>query len=126
MVRGSGSALMAAELQAGREMNALVAQAMGWTVELIIEPRGAFEEWRDANGRRYGADPPPFSSEIAFAWQVVEHFGTWTMERDATGEITCHVNTTFLPWGGVNDPGPYGTADTAPLAICRAALAAVA
>lgn len=57
-----------------RRINEDVAtKVMGWTVQLIVDRDNAFEEWRDEKGWRYGPDPPLYSSEIEFAWIVVDH-----------------------------------------------------
>ena len=128
-------------MEAGRELDALVAEkVMGW--HRVHD--GLNERWADVNG--YGAyvnrgdgTPPPGmfwspSTDIAAAWQVVEHM---RLRWD-------HGNSTTDFWT-IKDCGPSGwrveiefcpdhdapiviyaeTPPTAPLAICLAALKAV-
>lgn len=113
-----------AEMEAGPEMDALIAErVMEWT---LVENQGA------AGGRFWqGGDvafgdmsefyPPRFSTDIVAAWEVVEklagdEFGrvelTWDMRE---GGWVCSWGIRF---------GARAVALTAPLAICRAALAA--
>jgi hypothetical protein len=153
------------ELEAGRELDALVAEkVMGWQrlgeddyskpghpLGLLSDfdqkgphPRiqspesGAFYFCPCQDGRYQRPDaiePPFYSTDIAAAWQVVERikelegcglFVTWA---NAEYGDPSHWEVGFVEAG---DEG-YGheqrivaTADTAPLAICGAALAAVA
>lgn len=66
---------------------------------------------------------PPYSSSIAAAWLVVEHFRAYelkTSDRNVK-RIMCRL------WGqGIRARSGYAEDDTAPLAICRAALLACA
>ena len=62
--------------------------------------------------------PPPFSTSIAAAWEVVDRFNSSFM--DAT-EPSLGIDFLFFH----NDCEVRGTATTVPLAICRAALKAV-
>ncbi len=88
-------------MKAGRELDALIAEkVMGWDSRCI---------------------PKPYSRDIGYAWQVVEK---------VLSDVKGHVDLSIEP-DGVNciisgytfDAGE--TADTAPLAICQAALKAV-
>ena len=65
----------------------------------------------------YGKEPCArrYSTDISAAWEVVEK-----LERDYAVTIR-----TWGIWEVFVDTVCYGTADTAPLAICRAALKAV-
>jgi hypothetical protein len=60
---------------------------------------------------------PPYSTDIAAAWQVVEHFHDSIMER---------IDGQWFVWLGDDDIDTGRTStlacDTAPLAICLAAL----
>lgn len=61
--------------------------------------------------------PLPFSQEISVAWQVVEHFADYNVQLDGQGERwTFHIfkDAVCHEW----------TSETAPLAICLAALKA--
>lgn len=114
---------------AGHELDEVVAvEVMGW-VEV---------EATDVVGQRSGIEPgtdyfrrvPEFSTEMAAVWRVVEKMATLTPDpwmltlknwnyygnRTWTAEFTSH------PLG---PPRVEAQAETAPLAICRAALQAV-
>jgi hypothetical protein len=126
-------------MTAGRELDALVAEkVMGvvWrkvgvngVVKATLDPLGYYSQheecrpdfprWSD-----YCRDVPAYSTDIAAAWQVVEHMATnhyrwWEMARrpfkDGLGAL---VNFT-------GDPKDSCVAPTVPLAICLAALKAV-
>jgi hypothetical protein len=106
-----------------RVLDADVAEkVMGWTVELIVSGRDAFEEWRDPQGWRYGATPPSYSSDIAAAWQVVEHMRTrgWRFEIHELWEGWRAIFVLRATYAEYQE-----RAESAPLAICRAALAAI-
>ena len=131
--------------EAGPEMNALVAEyVMGQT---DFDHPGFFwnegttedgkDGWDGFNCPRCGASKGDtgkctkhYSTDIAAAWQVVEKFEyNWNIYRDVgkcgseyitAGDMQYRVifSSPGMPMQGV-------TADTAPLAICRAALLAV-
>ncbi len=135
------------EHEAGRETDVCVAVAvMGWefvpketVADLLTLHRSSSHEGKTTedlvkvpNGETYfpAARVPKHSSDIAAAWEVVG--------RMAETQIPGHVGPTFLHslrrcspgrrWG-VTWCTDFGytnevTADTAPLAICRAALKA--
>lgn len=108
-------------MPSGRAMDALIAEhVMGWTNPrrrhkgtLIMTPPA------DDPVRRGGQAAPHYSTDIADAWQVVEHLlgrAVWQIgvrRIESLGFWLCEV-------GGV-----YSRAENAPLAICRAALLAV-
>lgn len=60
---------------------------------------------------------PPYSTSIAHAWEVVERMAPREMRMGRTEAGRYYVNFDHQPMNAV--------ADTAPLAICRAALKAV-
>ena len=114
-------------MKAGRELDALIAEkVMGLTrhdESYVAEGVGKVLRfvWRDGcGGCVYSGDMflPHYSTNIADAWEVVEKADLWSL------------------YGSIGD-GPYRaciqfedreglmTADTAPLAICLAALKAV-
>ena len=122
------------ELSAGRELDALVAEFVMGDVEwdVVIEGcsraglRCATREEAEAQkpklAERYLVGPvtlhgdvPEYSTDIAAAWLVVEELGPKHMItlRRTTGGWWAHI--------GLVDEW----AETAPLAICRAALTAV-
>lgn len=121
-------------MKAGPELNALVAEkVMGWTVcrdkncegceaDIYLVEDGCWESKRDDTN---------FSSDIAAAWQVVEKLvpptrkGPW-LEITATdgyaseGPYICE----YAWWADHKQHRVRADADTAPLAICLAALKA--
>lgn len=121
------------ELTAGRELDALVAEkVMGWHIVTDFDLRPPEKHWNNAKGYvclvagnklNDGREMKGFSpsTDIADAWKVVEKMrergldvylrfvSTWTAEFDSVS-------------GDVNG---FADADTAPLAICLAALKAV-
>jgi hypothetical protein len=72
---------------------------------------------------------PPYSTDIAAAWQVVEHFTAREYGKVRVSTSYYHGYHAHICWGpgvdgeGSSPEGVYG--GTAPEAICRAALAAV-
>ena len=143
----------ASDLPAGRELDALVAEkVMGWKRRRIVEcypgmvgvplddPRLDDYWWTSDNrptneiardegggavgecnecGKVYGAGSP--STDIAAAWTVVEKL----RGCDQWPEIGATGRSWYCEFEG--EPGVIveGFGDTAPLAICRAALKAV-
>jgi hypothetical protein len=106
------------ELVAGRELDALVAErVMGWVQE---EPQP-----HPVNSFAiYFGGPPPYSTDIAAAWQVVERMREqeYSIALDSDTWLKHPYAVHFI---GGNSGCVSCTADTAPLAICRAALKAV-
>lgn len=131
------------EYEAGREFDALVAEkVMGWLVVRDFNGAvgGGDPSWDEAvtrlpalvlyraggwslhRGSGYETWRP--SRDIAAAWEVVEEVGRdgWWIELTVGSEsVVCTMAplTWHLPWG-------EASADTAPLAICLAALQAIA
>lgn len=97
------------KLAAGRELDILVAEKVfGLTV--VPDPvtlRGVSIGEAGQNGE----DLPKYSADIAAAWKVLEQFPSSCLSK--AGNWSCMI---------ANGPG---VADTAPLAICRAALKAL-
>lgn len=109
------------DMPAGPEMDRLVAEkVMGWKVSHL--GRGRCETVNNS-GVTYIRYWVP-SSEISSAWEVVEH-----MNRKTGGFMVEDWGDKFFAGFGPADPAgvrrKVATADTAPLAICRAALIAV-
>lgn len=111
------------EVEAGRELDATIAErVMGWT---RVDPNRSADPIYSGFDHDFGLiDLPKFSTDIGDAWQVVENIARrgWKMD----------VQNRFWPtWGAhVHFPAPnyahvFETADSAPLAICKAALQAV-
>jgi hypothetical protein len=119
-------------MNAGREMDALVAEkVMGWTRVVGQNELGEeYTEIRDAQGETMGwawGEPelaevdavPRYSTDIAEAWRALEKLGG-TFDLAYLADVSlwqaCFSDT---------DPIGEAMADTAPLAICLAALKAV-
>ena len=98
-------------MPAGREMDALVAkQVMDWPC-FVSEDGNAILEHSD--------DPcPKFSTDIAAAWAVADMLHFSIISQHPIGWLVDTRSNTRLPFVEVY-------ANTAPLAICRAALKAV-
>ena len=118
------------ELQAGRELDALIAEkVMGWT---SVAMAGLFTQFPAIAlcglppGAQLNADlqvVPRYSTQIAAAWQVVEKFKMTITPNN------CHPHIKAKWCVDVELKGSHelwlAGAETAPLAICRAALRAV-
>jgi len=124
------------EMEAGREMDALVAElVMEWKYRTDLESTWFILElykkldnpvfWNGEFGIGYaksnGWGPFHPSTDIAAAWQVVEKFNSCeiTIAKDKS-EYVC-----LLDFAPDMDKWYPAVAPTAPLAICRAALKAV-
>lgn len=98
-------------MNAGRELDALVANKVtGFTPT-------------STTNCRY--DYPPYSTDIAAAWEVVEKMGG---EVGSPGDGPYQRKdkwAAFIPCPGKDNGGKWGYGDTAPHAICLAALKAV-
>lgn len=107
------------QMPAGREMDALIAERV-MDYKLIDGP----ESLEVGKMMYYTPDQiPAFSTNIGAAWLVAEK-----MNRDY---FTLEIHSSVLSGAGVRFWGPNSgptysaTAETVPLAICRAALIAV-
>lgn len=113
-------------MQAGRDLDALIAEkVMGLRVEpcrKIGEPRAIANE--HGHFERF---IPHYSTDIADAWEVVEKLH---MQADEEGDVILSINVSKERVGYrceilCFEAAYVHDADTAPLAICLAALAAV-
>jgi hypothetical protein len=134
-------------MEAGRELDALIAEkVMGWSSQadglywdagnhrtrLVLG--SIIAKKRDEMGleNAHGFVFAP-STNIADAWEVVEKLGRWRgfdfMLVMPNPEQTFHLHTYEAGWYEATNDGPerrvVSDADTAPLAICLAALKAV-
>jgi len=107
-----------ADLPAGRGLDRLVAElVMGWRGETL----GGRTWWRSPDGgTRPAADWQP-STRIADAWEVVERLRAIDFYGTT---IEAHADDRWIVRVYSNDIEKAASADTAPLAICRAATAA--
>ncbi len=108
-------------MQAGREMDVLIAEkVMGWKRFDHVIQSGWFPPGLEPMANIYGHEIPRYSTDIAAAWEVVEKtrlLDTYTLgEHDGKWAV---LSLTY------SDLEPFALADTAPLAICLAALKAV-
>lgn len=125
------------EMKAGRELDAVVAMEV-MDYKFVAHGPGSFDSGhylrpiQMADGKHTEiktliGDLPAFSTDIAAAWEVVEKLGRdgwWQrLERDwvdAEAPWECYL----MPSESLNLDNASARADTAPLAICLAALRA--
>lgn len=112
------------EHKAGRELDALIAEkVMGWRfmsrpVEPLLPPlvdgaiRAEDLRWRDSGGFFV---VPPYSTDIAAAWELLNKIHPYALSIGYQDNCWLVSASRKL----------LATADTAPLAICLAALKAV-
>lgn len=107
------------------EIDKTIALWLGYTFETF--PNGACpltEHWRKPDGTINGFRPPPFSSDVGRAWEVVERMralGHYLNIHQRAEVCWCSVED----YGGQEDEAFRVKAETAPLAICRAAIKAM-
>lgn len=107
-------------LLTGRDLDAQIAERlMGWTA---IHQDGDWVGGLDPTG--WTAGIPYYSSDIAAAWQVIEHLcatraAHWTLTVGPDGTMA----SVSIWQGGICAAG--APAATVPLAICRTALKAL-
>jgi hypothetical protein len=118
---------MMSEVGGGREIDLLVAErVMGW------ERREHTGLWTHNPTRQWSVAPsfvPHYSTSIKAGWQVVEALGLLVSPTLVGGwgaGVFKGRQGMAVPDGGMRycEPGTWAEADTAPLAICLAALAA--
>lgn len=134
-------------MDAGRDLDALVAEkVMGWTKTVsadhtnspiqVLREMGIFYQWTDTTGKVVGLDIPPYSTDIAAAWQAVDKLrslGWYLWLEDAQFKdvqytasfILAEPMTEEYPWRSPPIKQSLNDASTAPHAICCAALRAV-
>lgn len=121
-------------MDAGRELDALVAEkVMGFNkvTEIVVDHEPPHELYRAPDGRGYYPNRIPlYSTSIADAWQVVEKLAREGkhLALQAPGSLDMNeCYRRFKQWTAdfTYDIDSEGRADTAPLAICLAALKAV-
>lgn len=139
-------------MEAGRELDALIAEKLfGWKVRWDAMPPEGFDHavevwapgWEADKPARYAwcdewpqtcaslpagaVSLPTYSTNIAAAWQVVEAFRArgprfwWSLETAGWNVLDAQGVRLFEGSVAIADGG----ANTMPLAICRAALAAL-
>lgn len=103
-------------MEAGRELDALMWMALHGQEPNILVCRHVDSDYQPHAGYPSGhISPPHYSTDIAAAWEVIEKFPGASMRH--TGKFWfCDL------W---QDDYEYSQAETAPLAICRAALLVV-
>lgn len=122
-------------LEAGRDLDALVAKRifgaempMNTYPDRVYLPEflrfyrapGGAEAAGWPRGKPSTTATPPYSTDIAAAWLVVERSGSFMLYQ-ATGGWVAQLGLRAKPYSGTSE----AWAETAPLAICRAALASV-
>jgi hypothetical protein len=128
------------EMQAGREMDVKIAELMGWIwitedddqpdqIPYLIDPdEDSYLVYYPKVAEKFPAvypsqGLPPFSTDIAAAWLVVEKFlDQHDFDLNNLMDNDGEWMATIKPLN--SDEYVMAKADTAPLAICRAALLA--
>jgi Phage ABA sandwich domain len=105
-------------IEAGEELDKLIAERV---FGLTVERRGEFyryynEALREEFGGRWTSPVLHYSTDIADAWAIVEKLKAVSVSKRFDGTWQC------WHWDKVHH---VGRGPTAPLAICRAALAAL-
>src|SRR5690349_19463129 len=103
-----------------RKLDALVAEkVMGWTrIPVGSHPNLRSEAWTNNDGATVIFDPPFYSRRIEDAWQVVEKLDLQISVTKCRQGYSVTMDQYFC------HPIDETVADTAPLAICLAALRA--
>lgn len=123
-----GEAMNVNEMEAGRELDALVAQHVMGCKVLGSELTGFFcgcspETHRDKDGFL-----PRFSTDIAAAWEIVEKVKATSSRGYVLDFLRGEWTVGLRACGDAGEPELYdhcaGCAEEAPLAICKAALKA--
>jgi len=127
---------MASEVKAGRELDRLVAEkVLGWRCDLWHHlNKGLQWCWLDANnnviafagikgdGVSENDALPHFSTNIADAWQIVEHLKNTLSWVSLWAEHDADYKCNAFDDNPDSVAGYRASANTAPLAICRCAL----
>jgi hypothetical protein len=119
------------KMEAGREMNALVAErVMGWHFD--IDPKYPEKKvWLDKNNNYICNNSMwdyQFSTNIADAWRVVEKLNSMDIDIILNiyvgGGYSCYLGKEIPNMAGSMEIADNNHATSMPLAICRAALLA--
>lgn len=124
------------ELAAGDALDALVAErVLGWIAEVWVDPiTGLTYSHLRRNPSRDGPmwlhdNPPPVSTSVEAAWQVVEALGAASVTltlRSVLPEVLSGAGITYLAFTTVDGRRSKPiSADSPALAICGAALRAM-
>lgn len=119
------------EMKAGREMDALVAEkVMGWKRFAVCDK--LHPPYMEETRHTFAHGFPDYSTDITAAWEVAEKMRVAVMPIDGGGwaakDISIdatHGTELYIIPGSDEECYGWTKADTAPLAICRAALKAV-
>ncbi|SDY98057.1 BC1872 family protein [Hymenobacter psychrophilus] len=114
------------QMPAGREMDGLIAHMVIGAQTQVIESDWRYDsQHMERRPDRPWEHMPYYSTEIGAAWDVVERLDKTAQLCDVT---RINGGATYLHhcevWNTSGEPYHRATADTAPLAICRAALLA--
>lgn len=113
-------------MNAGPELDALIAsKVMGWTTQKAKSDGMEFDQWLEPASVGFVVQyrPPNYSTDIAAAWEVVEKLQARFLRVDVSA-----INSdgfTVKIWVSEYADHIYAMGDTAPLAICLAALKSV-
>jgi hypothetical protein len=122
---------MSEELKVGRKLDAWIQRRL---FNMTVERRGEHyrfynETLREQYGGRWTSPVPEYSTDIKAAWEVVKHMaarGLWLTLLTPYDAVD-NYHATFTPHGKPEwcNALAKARADTAPLAICLAALKTV-
>jgi hypothetical protein len=113
------------EWEAGLDLDAAIARRVFGAPERTPNAWGYLEHGRQHVTKRPRPLYPPYSTDMAAAWRVVEHFAAdgWNISLGKGHGTAEWFANLYHPDDHPNDY--EADADTMPLAICRAALAAL-
>lgn len=116
------------EMEAGRELDALIAQHVMGCKVLGSAMTGFFCGCSPETHRDKDSFLPRFSADIAAAWEIVEKIKATSSRGYVLDFIRGEWTVGLRACGDAGEPELYGPdagcAEEAPLAICRAALKA--
>lgn len=119
-------------LSAGRDLDIIVAERlMGWQIETdqikikrlsqYISPDSQGRWWRTSEGG-WDINPPPYSTNLVAAFRVVEMM----VGRGHTFSLMQSGTVSKVAFGNLATVPDYVEGQTVMMAICKAALAAIA
>lgn len=94
-----------------QELNEAVARKLGWEVtESVSDPNDkCFTP--PGNAMDWGPEPPPYSTSIAAAWEIVDKIFVVKLQK-VSDEWQCELND-------ARGNSAFDASDTAPMAICK-------
>lgn len=117
-------------MKPGRELDALIAErVMGLAIVDLSQIKDGMLELDKPVTSLHIGDPPPYSTSIEAAWEIVENIGHTIGDNDDPHDFTIMHNsdgTWTVGWLAFRDGfGISEQSNTAPHAICLAALKSI-